>query len=175
MSRLNFTPIDQAFTLGSLQIKDTQEEIAKLTKILMESNTKKPVQQQTEGTAQQTPATQAPPPNYMRIGYPDKQQAVFSPQQSNSNDIDYNLMKVIGHPKFDDIVKNYALIYHPEWLLNETTYVPVNTAGNATGKVADSKSTFGNVYHSTVCSDVQKYLIFFITSVIIFIILSIIL
>ena len=41
MSRLNFTPVDKAFTLGSSQIKDTQEEIAQLTKLILESNTPK--------------------------------------------------------------------------------------------------------------------------------------
>jgi hypothetical protein len=40
MNKLNFTPVDKAFTLGSSQIKDTQEEIAQLTKLILESNTK---------------------------------------------------------------------------------------------------------------------------------------
>jgi hypothetical protein len=100
----------------------------------------------------------------MRIGYPDKQSAVFTSNNAQS-DIDYNLMKVVGHPKFGDIVKNYALIHHPEWLLKETEYTPVQP----------SISRFGNKYSSTVCSDVKKYLIFFVFSVIVFLSLSIIL
>jgi hypothetical protein len=78
-------------------------------------------------------------------------------------------MKVIGHPKFDDIVKNYALINHPEWLLRETVYVPqpVNTPSSP-----QSISYFGNQYQSTICSDVKRYVIFFVVCVIIFLTLS---
>lgn len=41
MSRLYFTPVDKAFTLGSSQIKDTQEEINQLTKLIL-NNKQKP-------------------------------------------------------------------------------------------------------------------------------------
>ena len=37
MSKLYFSPVDKAFVLGSSQIKDTQEEINKLTKLILES------------------------------------------------------------------------------------------------------------------------------------------
>ena len=167
MSRLYFTPVDQAFTLGSSQIKDTQEEIAQLTKLILESNGKTkgalppPPKQKNVETSQMSP-------NYMRVGYPDQQRPVFRPPAAG-DDIDYNLMKVIGHPKFDDIVKNYALINHPEWLLRETVYVPqpVNTPSSP-----QSVSYFGNQYQSTICSDVKRYVIFFVVCVIIFLTLS---
>ena len=46
MSKLNFAAVDKAFELGSSQIKDTQEEISQLTKLILESNniSKKPKQ-----------------------------------------------------------------------------------------------------------------------------------
>ena len=106
----------------------------------------------------QTPATN----DYQRIGQPDKQSAVFRPNTAQ-DDIDYDLMRVIGHPRFDDIVKNYVLINHPEWLLKESVYVPQNI-----------KSTFGNKYQTTVCLEVQRYVVFFIISVIIFVLLTIV-
>ena len=38
MSRLNFSSIDEAFILSSNQIKNTQEEIANLKALVLESN-----------------------------------------------------------------------------------------------------------------------------------------
>jgi len=173
MSRLYFTPVDKAFTLGSSQIKDTQEEIAQLTKLILEANgsKKKQKSQQAPETPLQSPVSmntqfQSPVSNYTRIGQPDQQAAVFRPNTAQ-DDIDYNLMKVVGHPKFDDIVRNYALIHHPEWLLKETVYIPQPAMSSPS-----TKSTFGNKYQSTLCLEVQKYVMFFIISIIFFIILS---
>ena len=169
MSKLYFTPVDQAFTLGSSQIKDTQDEIAQLTKLILESNGKPkgiPPKQKNEESKQISQ-------NFMRIGYPDQQTPVFRPPAAG-DDIDYNLMKVIGHPKFDDIVKNYALIHHPEWLLRETVYIPQNgTLPQNRTFPQRSVSYFGNKYHSTICSDVKRYIIFFVVCIIIFLWLSI--
>ena len=121
MSRLYFTPVDKAFTLGSSQIKDTQDEIAQLTKLILETNgPQKPKAKKINENG----IIPAPSPvSYARVGPPDQQTPFFRPP-APGDDIDYNLMKVIGHPKFDDIVKNYALIHHPEWLLRETVYLP---------------------------------------------------
>ena len=186
MSKLNFAAVDKAFILGSSQIKDTQEEIAQLTKLILESNniSKKPKQKNAAPpeTAYDLPTSetirplklpqpnynQGPAANYMRFGYPDQQRAVFSPNTAQ-DDIDFNLMKVVGHPKFDDIVKNYALIHHPEWLLRETVYAPAPNYNRASRSV----SYFGNKYQNTVCSDVKNYIIFFIVSIMIFLLLSI--
>ena len=207
MSRLNFTPVDKAFTLGSSQIKDTQEEIAQLTKLILESNTqtKRSKQKnsespetmsysnqgtspnygpsQNQGTSQNYGPSQNQGPsqnfnqgNYMRVGYPDHQTAVFQPRNNIMEEIDYNLMKVVGHPKFDDIVKNYALIHHPEWLLRETVYTPSYPPStiqrNKDYFNNSNTSYFGNRYQSTVCSNVKNYIIFFISCIIIFIMLS---
>jgi hypothetical protein len=172
MSRLYFTPVDKAFTLGSSQIKDTQEEIAQLTKLILDANvskTKKPQKPQAPETPLQTPF------NYSRIGPPDQQSAIFRPNTAQ-DDIDYNLMKVVGHPKFDDIVKTYALIHHPEWLLKETVYTPGYNSGNDNvNQLNYSKSTFGNKYQTTICSEIQRYILFFVTSIVVFIILSVML
>jgi len=167
MSKLNFTSVDKAFTLGSTQIKDTQEEIQRLTKMILESNNKKPnfpVSPKNELSQEDNFITPRLSQNYKRIGYPDKQQAVFGPPAQEDN-FDYNLMKVIGHPKFDDIVKNYALINHPEWLLRETVYVPQTNYQN-------SKSNFGNTYSTTICSNIKNYVIFFIICMVMFLSLS---
>jgi len=72
-------------------------------------------------------------------------------------------MKLVGHPRFDDIVKDYLLIKYPGWLLKESVY---------SSKDLTSKSAFGNMYQSTVISDVQKYITFFIISVFLFVLLS---
>jgi hypothetical protein len=186
MSKLNFAAVDKAFELGSSQIKDTQEEISQLTKLILESNniSKKPKQKNLSPpeTAYDLPTSEMSSPlkppqsnynqaqvsNYMRIGYPDQQRALFSPNNAQ-DDIDFNLMKVVGHPKFDDIVKNYALINHPEWLLRETVYKqPPNFRLSP-----QTVSYFGNKYQSTVCSDVKNYVIFFVASIMIFLLLTI--
>ena len=157
MSKLYFTPVDQAFTMGSTQIKDSQEEIAHLTKLILDSSKKKADRPERR---HESAEPVEPAKNYMRVGYPDQQTAVFRPPHPES--IDYNLMKVIGHPKFDDIVKNYVLMNHPDWLLSETVYRP-----------QASRSNFGNRYSSTVCSDIQRYLIFFVACIVIFLTLSV--
>ena len=162
MSKLQFSPVDKAFTLSSSQIKDQQEEIDKLTKLILESSIKKqPAASPKE--KQQEPVPANVNDKYMRIGYPDKQSAVFSERPPEDN-FDYNLLKVIGHPRFDEIVKNYALINHPEWLLKESVYIPQTSK--------ESISYFGNVYSSTVCSNVKNYIIFFVVCVILFLALS---
>jgi len=167
MSRLYFTPVDKAFTLGSSQIKDTQEEINQLTKLILNNKQKAGIPKKENTGYQQQQISPYEKNNYQRIGYPDQQAAVFRPP-NNSNqlfedNIDYNLMKIVGHPRFDEIVKNYVLINHPDWLLKETVYTPNNSG---------SKSNFGNRYQSTVSSDVQKYITFFIISVFLFVLLS---
>jgi len=149
MSRLNFSPVDQAFLLGSSQIKDTQKEIDELTKLILDSNT------QTKKTKKEPDSAQ----KQEQISPPDKQVSTFKEAPKQEENIDYNLMKVISDPKFDDIVRNYAMIHHPEWLLNETSYT--------------GKSTFGNRYQTTVCSEVRRYIVFFVFCVVIFLLLSV--
>ena len=97
---------------------------------------------------------------FMRVGYPDQQTPYFS---SSGDDLDYNLMKVVGHPRFGEVVKNYVLINHPEWLLKESVYTPAKQ---------QNISYFGNTYQSTVCSNVKNYVIFFIVCMFLFLLLS---
>jgi hypothetical protein len=166
MSRLYFTPVDKAFTLGSSQIKDTQEEIANLKKLIFESSQNSP----DEKKIKQIPEKQ----RYERIGPPDQQVSVFKPPQEQDN-FDYNLLKVVGDPRFKEIVKNYALIYHPEWLLKETVYTPgnnINQPSNNISQFGNTISKFGNMYQNTITASVQRYIVFFIISIVIFIGLS---
>jgi hypothetical protein len=161
---LGFSNLDQAFILGSSQIKDTQEEIANLKKLILETSTKKKVPE--SSTATNVPL------NYTRIGPADPVVANFSnqtsklgPQQNQTDTNDLMLLKVISHPKFDDIVKSYVLMNHPEWMngnLTQTRYSP------------QSKSFFGNKYANTICSDIKRYIVFFIVCILIFVVLTLI-
>jgi hypothetical protein len=157
MSRLNFSPIDQAFLLGSDQIKDTQEEINNLKKIILNKIPQKDVKKETS-TEENT---------YTRIGKPDKVTATFteSSQQQKQEDTDLTLFKLIRHPRFDEIVKNYVLMYHPEWVLNETNYT--------SALPGVSKSSFGNNYSTTVLAEMKKYIFFFVICVVIFLTLAV--
>ena len=175
MNKLNFTPINQAFILGSQQIKDTQEEIAKLKALVLDSEIKKP-----------TGMTEQKDDSYKRIGNADKTTAIFSKPESqyDYNDFDFNLLRIIKHPKFDDVVKNYVLINHPDWLLKETRYtsnnspgpIPATTGqtyyGNYPKSGNNGVSTFGNKYSTTFCSEIKNYIIFFLVSLIIYLLLS---
>jgi hypothetical protein len=169
--KLNFSPVDKAFMLGSTQIKDTQEEINRLTKLILDSNINKgkksPVKTSVEATDTEPSFSKSQSQFYKQSPslYADNQTAVFSKPEASEN-FDYNLMKVISHPKFDDIVKNYALVYHPEWLLRESVYRPSQQMGPANPR---SISYFGNKYQRTVCSDIKNYILFFIISVAIFV------
>jgi hypothetical protein len=82
-------------------------------------------------------------------------------QDNEEDEIDRDFLKLLNNPKFDKLVKNYAIVYHPEWLSKENIYSGV--------------SYFGNKYQSTVCGNVQRYLIFFVVSIVIFLGLSVVL
>ena len=118
MSRLNFAPISEAFYLGSDQIKDTRSEIENLRKVIGESQlVKKP----------QAPPTQVSSSvanNQTRIGNSDQVVANFNNQENNNLDI----LKVVQHPRFNDIVKNYIIVNKPEWIKNpelaNTQFIP---------------------------------------------------
>jgi hypothetical protein len=136
MSKLNFASVSEAYSIGSEQIKNTQSEIARLKKIIEESSTNVPNNNQKESI------------EYKRIGNPDNVQAQFcKPMNSNnsinpmnpsnrnnpyfndvvsSDEFDYTFLKIMRHPKFDEIVKNYVIVKHPEWILNNTHYIPSN-------------------------------------------------
>jgi len=198
MNKLNFTPINQAFVLGSQQIKDTQEEIAKLKSLILESEIKKPngnLQNDKNDKSKAIVPNPGSPDNYTRIGSPDNQTATFYKpvSQYDYNDFDFNLLRIIKHPKFDDVVKNYVLINHPEWLLKETRYNSSNSSyspslpgpglpgpglqsrslpGPSSQTFFGNVSAFGNKYSTTFCSEVKNYVIFFLVSLIIYLLLS---
>jgi hypothetical protein len=169
MSKLLYAPIDKAFLLGSDQIKDTQEEIAKLKKIILQSQGKETAIVKKEPDTNLNIATEAkqPPPNYQRIGPPDNVTATFSSNSNCNDDIDYSIFKVMRHPKFDEIVQNYVVMYRPEWLLRQTNYVaPVNVS-----RFGNFKESFGG-YSTTAVTQVQRYILFFVVCVIIFLALT---
>ena len=119
MSKLNFASINEAYSIGSEQIKKTQDEIAKLRKIVESSSTG------STGSTQNTNED-----IYKRIGLPDRVNALFCgdkpPSQNTQNaqddDFDYSFFKLMKNPKFEDIIKNYIQFKHTEWLLSETRY-----------------------------------------------------
>jgi hypothetical protein len=113
MSRLNYASVGEAFMLGSDQIKNTQEEIAKLKALVMESSIL-PTPEQGPPPIQQP----KPPQEYNRIGPSPPVSAVFGAQ--GTENFDTLLIKLVQHPRFDDIVKNYVSFKHPEWILKET-------------------------------------------------------
>ena len=169
MSKLNFSPISEAFVLGSEQIKNTQDEIIKLKQLIGESELgKKP--------SQFNPPNLPPPnspPNYQRIGPPDAVQANFGPPSANlsanSNSGGLNFLEIIKHPGFDDIVKDYVKIRHPDWVLTGTQSVPVKENFQE-----NFQENFGKRYSSTICTDIKNYILFFIISLIMYMMLSII-
>jgi hypothetical protein len=59
MSRLNFAPLGDAFLLGSKQIQDTQDEIARLKELVIQSN--RPSEEKLSGPSPIPPAP-APAP-----------------------------------------------------------------------------------------------------------------
>lgn len=157
MSKLNFSSISDAFLIGSEQIKSQQDEISKLKSLISES-------------ALSNKKSDTP---YQRIGKPDTVTATFvpphnlpnQPNLSNGNlsetDFDYMFLKLIKHPQFEDIIKNYIIYKRPKWLLSETNYQP------------GLKETFGRMYSRTTCSDIKNYIIFFIVSVSIYLLLTV--
>ena len=151
MSRLLFAPIDEAFYLRSDNIKDTQSEIEKLKKIITEGtivkkSTPPPPQSQNQNQIEK------------RVGYSDKVVANFD-NFTKKNEPDMDILKIMQHPKFDDIVKNYIIVKNPEWI-NKTLKETVNV-----------KENFGK-YATTNSGNIQNYIIFFTISLIVYLLLE---
>ena len=102
---LRFAPLSDAFRLGSDQIKDTQQEIARLSKIISDSTLSK-----------QSNPTKEPPPQKEKMTIPEKK---FEPIK-NSDLSDSDILKIIQHPKFENVVKSYMIVKHPEYFQKET-------------------------------------------------------
>ncbi len=146
MSRLNYATVNEAFKLGSDQIKNTQEEIAKLKALVMDSS----ILDQKSLTGQIGPVPVVKN-NYERIGPAPEVSATFS--KGTNESMDDTLLKLMNSPKFDDIVKNYISVKHPDWSLKETNY---------------SKETFG------LNKEINNIFIFLIITIIIYLLCSLI-
>jgi len=175
MSRLNFSPLTEAFYLGSDQIKNTQDEISKLKKIISDSVLSSSKSNGSEKQQSSIKEQQQQQPK--RIRYSDSVVATFKNNNDNSNNgnlSDTDLLKIIQHPKFDDIVKNYIIVKRPEWVsstLNNTQYIPNNRNNNINVR-SNFRETFGNTYATTVCSNVTNYIIFFIFALVVYLMLN---
>jgi hypothetical protein len=111
MSRLSYANVGEAFLLGSDQIRNTQEEIAKLKALVMDSST---TVSKEKFTAVEPPSPSPSP----------------SPQQINqppSDDFDVLFLKLTKYPRFEEIIKNYINFKHPEWCLKQTNEKLLNS------------------------------------------------
>jgi hypothetical protein len=160
MSRLNFAPLDQAFFLRSDTIKDTRSEIEKLKTAIMDSTVgKKPKQEENLDK---------------KVGKSDKVSATFEKTPSSSSS-DMDIFKLIQNPKFDDIVKGYVMIKHPEWINNNlinTTYspqqnsIPVSDQNTNVKQVEKfTKESFGN---NKTTNNLKNYVLFFVFSLLVY-------
>ena len=113
MSQLKFASLGDAFILGSQQIKDTQDEIARLKALVLETSGMGPTKPEQSGKPEPKKS------EYTRVGQPDTTKATFVPKTNDINDL---IEKVIEHPKFKDIVKN--AVNYREYTLQSTQYAP---------------------------------------------------
>jgi hypothetical protein len=183
MSRLSYASVNEAFILGSEQIKNTQEEIARLKSLILETSGITPPKEPEKPKPKPEPES-----SYQRIGPPDQVSATFVqpgtpgapgvpsavPQEDN---IDLLVMKLIKHPKFDDIVKSYISDKHPDWVLSETKYTPsepksifspMTNAIKENFGSGQSKETFG-----AFCSVFSNIIIFLVISLVLYVACSI--
>jgi hypothetical protein len=161
MSRLYFASLDDAFYLRSDTIKDTQKEIDNLKKIINSSQLAK------RPTGNEVSKVEDNPRPEKRILKSDPVSAQFGfPKDETSLDI----LKLVQHPKFDDIVKNYIIVKRPEWInrpLESTNYMPQRS--NFNGGV---RSNFAQNYSSTPYSNITNYMLFFVISLIVYFLLE---
>jgi len=142
MSKLSFSNISDAYNIPSSVIKETSDEITRLKKVVEDSAFNKK-----QGA-------------YERIGNPDKVNATFCQSTNESpipDDFEYNFLKLSRSPQFEDVIKNYILFKHPDWLLSNTSY--------------SGKESFGQT-KAGLCDDIKNYIIFFIISIVIYLFLS---
>ena len=175
MSKLNFASVTEAYSIGSEQIKNTQSEIARLKKIIEDSSKNQ------SDTLTVIPEQKEKGVNneYKRIGNPDTTQATFCKPMNNNtgyvlskpeylqneiplDDFDYTFLRIMRHPRFDEIVKNYVIINHPDWILNNTHYVPNNPNNPNQIIYSRSKEMFGSE------NVTKNYVIFFIVAIMIY-------
>jgi hypothetical protein len=156
---LHFAPLTDAFRLGSDQIKDTQNEIARLSKMINDSKVSKGYQKETNNVVSREIV---------------KKETMKNADESSLGDSD--ILKVIQHPKFDEIVQNYLIVKKPEWLYKKeqsSTFSKSNFANIQQGytkQQAYTKEKFGNV--STQNVNPKHCLIFFVLTIVLYIYLK---
>jgi hypothetical protein len=151
MSKLNFSNINEAYNIPSVDIKKTNEKISELTKKITESAgflaNEDSVQRKTDDNN-----------NYKRIGNPDIVESNFCKNNNDTDDdLEFTFFKLMKSPRFEDVVKNYIYFKHPEWLLSSNKFVP-------------SKESFGST--NLPCDDIKHYIIFFVISILLYLLLS---
>jgi hypothetical protein len=151
MSRLNYASLSDAFYLGSDKIKNTQDEINKLRKIIGDSNLSKSKNETISRESSSSSTTE----NFSSTGQSSSESKPNKITYSEVSSFETDILKIMQNPKFDDFVKNYVIVKHPDW---------VNIKGTSDISVKNnySKSTFG------VNSSVNNYLIFFIISLLLY-------
>ena len=150
---LRFAPLTDAFRLGSEQIKDTQNEIARLSKMISES--KGYQQKETNNVVSKEIVKKEPMKNENELG-------------------DSDILKVIQHPKFDEIVQNYLILKKPEWLHKKQQN---NTFSKSTfSNVSYTKERFGNIPSGVPMAapnvNPKHCLIFFVLTIVLYIYLK---
>ena len=166
MSRLNFAPLSDAFNLGSDKIKNTQEEIDKLRKIISDSSLKpKTSETKSQFNEKKTiPDTTSTQRETSTQRDPNTQRDPSTQRDSVLTDAD--ILKIIQHPRFDDVVKNYIIVKHPEWVNGKSNIKESFQVGGFL------KQGFGNTYSTTVCSNLKNYVIFFVISLLVYLLLK---
>ena len=172
MSRLNYASLGDAFRLGSDQIKDTQKEIDTLKKLITETSITKNKELNPDTIlVKDKPNTSASAKEVTKAVTNEKSESI-------------DILKIIQHPQFEDIVKNYIIVKRPEWVngVNQQSYFQQPkqsyqqnyqqsyfqpqqqpTRRSVMNFANTSKSYFGSPdYSTTVCSNIKSYLIFFI-------------
>ena len=162
-NKLNFANVSEAYNIASEQIKSRQDQIDKLKKIINENSNINKVQN-SPNTISQLPVE--PVSNIEPVSNVQPVQPVHPVQQvqqvqknNNSEDFEYSFYKLASNPKFDQAVQNYIILKQPEWLNRMNT--PQMDQMN--------KSNFGNNNND----DIKHYILFFVFSVIIYLILGI--
>jgi hypothetical protein len=146
MSKLNFSNISEAYNIPSVGIKETSEKIEELKKKITGSAFSE--KNETSNTS------------YKRIGPPDQVESKFC-NQSQEDDLELVIFRLMKNPKFDDIIKNYINFKHPDWVLNSNMY--------------SSKESFGKKINTSTCDEIKNYIIFFVISILLYLFLSLLL
>jgi hypothetical protein len=150
MSRLSYASVDEAFKLGSDQIKDVQEEIKKLKELVFETGNKKPKPTEKVNAVFEKKQPEPEPPK---------------PYQNQDTSVAKDLEKNNNVPQFEDIVNKYISEKYPQ--MKET---PLKSTISKFGINAETafKETFGEL-----CSNIKNITIFFIISILVYIMMSI--